>query len=51
VKLESPGISRTIAIVRRTGRSLSPAAQAFAKLLASAGRGALKPLRRGRAVG
>jgi DNA-binding transcriptional LysR family regulator len=47
VKLESPAISRTIAIVRRTGRSLSPAAEAFAKLLASAGRGALKPLRRG----
>jgi len=38
VKLEQPAIGRTIAIVRRSGRSLSPAAAAFARLLASAGR-------------
>ncbi len=38
VKLEQPAISRTLAIVRRSGRSLSPAAAAFARLLASAGR-------------
>jgi hypothetical protein len=38
VTLEQPAISRTIAIVRRSGRSLSPAATAFARLLASAGR-------------
>lgn len=38
VKLEQPAISRTIAIVRRSGRSLSPAAAAFARLLTSAGR-------------
>ena len=39
VRLEQPAISRTVAIVRRTGRSLSPAAAAFARLLASAGKG------------
>ena len=38
VKLEQPAISRTLAIVRRSGRSLSPAATAFAQLLTSAGR-------------
>jgi DNA-binding transcriptional LysR family regulator len=38
VKLEQPAISRTLAIVRRSGRSLSPAATAFARLLTSAGR-------------
>ncbi|MDQ6640638.1 MAG: LysR family transcriptional regulator [Pseudomonadota bacterium] len=38
VKLEQPAISRTLAIVRRSGRSLSPAAAAFARLLTSAGR-------------
>ena len=42
VKLEDPAISRTMAIVRRSGRSLSPAAAAFAALLAQAGQGALK---------
>lgn len=42
IKLEKPAISRTLAIVRRTGRSLSPAAAAFAKLLMSAGRSKLK---------
>jgi DNA-binding transcriptional LysR family regulator len=38
VKLEQPAIGRTLAIVSRSGRSLSPAAAAFARLLASAGR-------------
>lgn len=49
VKLEDPAISRTMAIVRRSGRSLSPAAAAFAALLAQAGQGGLKaaPRRRG----
>ncbi len=46
VKLEQPAISRTLAIVRRSGRSLSPAAAAFARLLASAGRATSQ--RRGR---
>lgn len=35
VKLEKPAISRTIGITRRAGRSLSPAAHAFAELVAS----------------
>jgi DNA-binding transcriptional LysR family regulator len=35
VRLEKPAISRTIGITRRAGRSLSPAAQAFADLLAT----------------
>jgi len=38
VKLDKPAVSRTLAIVRRRGRSLSPAAAAFARLLTSAGR-------------
>jgi len=38
VKLEKPVVNRTLAIVRRRGRSLSPAAAAFARLLTSAGR-------------
>jgi DNA-binding transcriptional LysR family regulator len=38
VKLEQPAIGRTLAIVSRSGRSLSPAAAAFARLLANAGR-------------
>ena len=42
VKLEDPAISRTMAIVRRRGRSLSPAAAALAALLAQAGQRALK---------
>ena len=45
VALEQPSISRTIAIVRRSGRSLSPAAAAFARLLASAGRATKKAIR------
>ena len=38
VKLNTPVVHRTLAIVRRRGRSLSPAAAAFARLLTSAGR-------------
>jgi DNA-binding transcriptional LysR family regulator len=44
IRLEKPAISRTLAIVRRTGRSLSPAAAAFAKLLTAAGKGKLRPV-------
>ncbi|HUR89554.1 MAG TPA: LysR family transcriptional regulator [Ramlibacter sp.] len=38
VKLERPSISRTIGLIRRSGRTLSPAATAFAKLLTDAGK-------------
>ncbi|WP_076998167.1 LysR family transcriptional regulator [Variovorax sp. KK3] len=44
VRLERPAISRTIGITRRAGRSLSPAAQAFAELLMA--NATLKPQRR-----
>jgi DNA-binding transcriptional LysR family regulator len=44
VKLEKPTISRTLAIIRRSNRSLSPAAAAFAQLLMDAGQS--KALRR-----
>ncbi|NDZ14845.1 LysR family transcriptional regulator [Variovorax sp. WS11] len=46
VRLEKPAISRTLGIVRRTGRSLSPAAAAFAEVLARAGRTKVKPMRK-----
>src|SRR3569832_798353 len=36
VKLEKPVVHRTIGLIRRTGRSLSPAAAAFAKLVTRA---------------
>ncbi|WP_382322911.1 hypothetical protein ACFJI0_26140 [Hydrogenophaga sp. UC242_53] len=36
--LEHPVISRTIGLTQRTGRSLSPAAAAFARLLTQASR-------------
>ena len=45
VKLVHPAISRTIAIIRRSGRSLSPAAAAFARLLTNAGRRTLSTVR------
>ncbi len=48
VKLEHPSISRTLAIVRRSGRSLSPAAAAFAQLLTAAGKGLSVAARRKR---
>lgn len=38
VKLDHPSVSRTIGIIRRSGRTLSPAAAAFAKLLTGASR-------------
>ncbi len=38
VRLENPAVSRTLALVQRQGRSLSPAAQAFAEMLGRAGR-------------
>jgi DNA-binding transcriptional LysR family regulator len=39
VRLEQPAIARTLGIIRRSGRSLSPAAEAFAKMLAVASKG------------
>jgi len=42
VRLVKPSISRTIGITRRTGRSLSPAAQAFSDLLTQASRATLR---------
>ncbi|MBE7939774.1 LysR family transcriptional regulator [Ramlibacter sp.] len=38
VKLDQPAVTRTVGIIRRTGRSLSPAAEAFSRLLLQAGR-------------
>lgn len=38
VRLKNPEVTRTIGLVQRTGRSLSPAAAAFIKLLDQAGR-------------
>lgn len=46
VRLENPAITRTIGLIRRTGRSLSPAAAAFARLLTQASRATAKPRRR-----
>jgi DNA-binding transcriptional LysR family regulator len=43
VRLEQPSISRTIGMIRRSGRSFSPAAAAFARLLTQASRGTIKP--------
>lgn len=48
VPLEEPAIGRTMAVLRRSGRSLSPAAAAFALLLAESGPGARTPARRKR---
>lgn len=42
VKLEQPAVSRTLGIVKRRGRSLSPAAEAFSRLLMNAGRSTRK---------
>jgi DNA-binding transcriptional LysR family regulator len=46
VKLEQPAISRTIGVIRRAGRSLSPAGEAFAKLLTQASRATGKSMGR-----
>lgn len=48
VPLEQPAIARTIGMIRRTGRSLSPAASAFAEMITRASRGALASRKRGR---
>lgn len=48
VRLENPAVSRTLALVQRQGRSLSPAAGAFAEMLTEAGRATLKTVRKGR---
>jgi DNA-binding transcriptional LysR family regulator len=40
IPLEKPTIARTVGMIRRTGRSLSPAAEAFVAMLTKAGRGA-----------
>jgi DNA-binding transcriptional LysR family regulator len=45
VKLARPEIARTLGMTRRRGRSLSPAAAAFAALLARAGRTTTRTLR------
>ncbi|GAB3645559.1 LysR family transcriptional regulator [Ramlibacter alkalitolerans] len=42
IRLEKPSVGRTIGIVQRRGRSLSPAAAAFADLLARAGKRGLR---------
>lgn len=42
VRLEQPAIGRTIGIIRRAGRSLSPAAAAFMELLTQASRSRVK---------
>ena len=42
VPLEHPVISRTIGLTQRTGRSLSPAAEAFARLLTQASRATVR---------
>lgn len=49
VRLENPAISRTLGIIRLGGRSLSPAAAAFAKMLVQAGRTTAKSNRGSRA--
>lgn len=46
VRLEKPAILRTIGMIRRRGRSLSPAAEAFARLLTEAARPSARRTRR-----
>jgi len=46
VPLAKPGISRTIGLLQRSGRSLSPAAAALALLLKQAGRASVKGRRK-----
>jgi DNA-binding transcriptional LysR family regulator len=45
VRLEDPSISRSVGLVRRTGRSLTPAAEAFAGLVIDASRARSRPAR------
>ncbi|MBW0172351.1 MAG: LysR family transcriptional regulator [Hydrogenophaga sp.] len=49
VRLEHPAIHRTIGLTQRTGRTLSPAAAAFAQLITQASQATARPARRGRA--
>lgn len=49
VRLEHPAIHRTIGLTQRTGRTLSPAAAAFAQLITQASQATARPVRRGRA--
>jgi len=46
VKLEQPPVSRTVGIIRRSGRSLSPAAASFARLVTQASRASAGAKRR-----
>lgn len=46
VELTAPRVTRTIGLVRRRGRSLSPAAHAFAQMLTQASQATAKPSRR-----
>jgi len=46
VPLEAPAITRTIGLIRRGGRTLSPAAEAFARALTQAGKASGKAPRR-----
>ena len=46
VRLEEPAIIRTIGLIRRSGRTLSPAASAFAQLLTQASRASGKARRK-----
>ena len=48
VRLEDPAVTRTIGLIRRTGRSLSPAAEAFVALLMQASQDSAAPVRRKR---
>jgi DNA-binding transcriptional LysR family regulator len=47
VPLTQPAITRTIGMIRRAGRSLSPAAAAFARMLTQASRDTARSGRRG----
>lgn len=39
IRLEEPALTRTVGMIRRVGRTLSPAAEAFAAMLTRVGRG------------
>lgn len=49
VRLEHPAIHRTIGLTQRTGRTLSPAAAAFAQLITQASQATARPARKVRA--
>jgi len=51
VRREKTTITRTIGMVQRSGRSLSPAAAAFARLLTQALRATAKPMRANQPAG